>query len=69
MIWLYGARAPASLKGEKPQNMRKFMTLMLGLSLLTGAATISLAQEKKEESKKEGKKKGKKSKKEEKKEG
>ena len=41
--------------------MRKFMTIMLGLSLLTGAATISLAQEKKEE-KKETKKKGKKKK-------
>lgn len=39
--------------------MRKFMTLMLGLSLLTGAATV-FAQEKKEDTKKEGKKKGKK---------
>jgi hypothetical protein len=48
--------------------MRKFMTLMLGLSLLTGAATV-FAQEKKEDTKKEGKKKGKKKKDETKKEG
>jgi len=48
--------------------MKKFMTAMLGLSLLTGLATVSFARqdEKKEEGKKAKKaKKGKKAKKEE----
>ncbi len=40
--------------------MRKIMTLMLGLSLLTGVVTTAFAQEKKEDG--EGKKKGKKKK-------
>ena len=39
--------------------MKKIMSLMLGLSLLTGAATVAFAQDgdKKEEKKKGGKKK------------
>ena len=37
--------------------MKKIMSLMLGLTLLTGAVTIASAQEKKEEGKKKGKKK------------
>jgi hypothetical protein len=38
--------------------MKKLMSLMLGLTLLTGAVTIASAQEgKKEEGKKKGKKK------------
>jgi hypothetical protein len=39
--------------------MKKFMTLMLGLSLFVGAATVTFAQD---TTKKEGKKKGKKKK-------
>ncbi len=47
--------------------MKKLMTAMLGLSLLTGLATVSFARqdEKKEEGKKKKTKKGKKAKKEE----
>ena len=46
--------------------MKKLMTAMLGLSLLTGLATVSFARqdEKKEEGKKKKTKKGKKAKKE-----
>lgn len=40
--------------------MRKLMTLMLGLSLVMGAVSVSFAQD--EPAKKEGKKKGKKKK-------
>jgi len=41
--------------------MKKFMTLMLGLTLITGAVTVAFAQDKKDDTKKEeGKKKGKK---------
>ena len=47
--------------------MKKLMTAMLGLSLLTGLATDSFAQDKKDDTKKEHKKKkGKKAKKDEK---
>ena len=47
--------------------MKKLMTAMLGLSLLTGLATVSFARqdEKKEEKKAKKAKKGKKAKKEE----
>jgi len=47
--------------------MKKLMTAMLGLSLLTGLATVSFARqdEKKEEGKKKKTKKSKKAKKEE----
>ena len=41
--------------------MKKIMSLMLGLSLLTGAATVAFAQDKgtdTEKAKKKGKKKG-----------
>ena len=41
--------------------MKKLMSLMLGLTLLTGAVTIASAQDKGDE-KKDGKKKGKKKK-------
>ena len=41
-------------------NMRKLMTLMLGLSLVMGAVSVSFAQN--DPPKKEGKKKGKKKK-------
>ncbi len=45
--------------------MKKLMTVMLGLSLLTGLATVSFAQEEKKMEKKEKKgKKGKKKKEE-----
>jgi hypothetical protein len=47
--------------------MKKFLSLMLGMSLVLGLATVSFAEEKKEGEKKEGKKKGGKKKKEEKK--
>jgi hypothetical protein len=43
------------------QKMKKLMTVMLGLSLLTGLATVSFAQDDKKMEKKE--KKGKKGKK------
>jgi hypothetical protein len=52
--------------------MKKLMTAMLGLSLLTGLAAVSFARPddtKKEEKKAKKAKKGKKAKKEEKKEG
>ncbi len=42
--------------------MKKFMTLMLGLSLFAGAATIAFGQDKADDSKKETKKKKKKKK-------
>jgi cell division protein FtsB len=42
---------------EKPNKMKKLMTLMLGMALVFGA-TSAFAQEKKEETKKEGKKGG-----------
>ena len=47
--------------------MKKLMTVLLGLSLMTGLATVSFAQDdaKKEDTKKSKKKKGKKAKKEE----
>ncbi len=48
--------------------MRKLMSVLLGLSLVIGAASVAFAQEKKEEPKKETKKKGKKAKKESKEE-
>ena len=48
--------------------MKKFMTMMLGLSLVIGSASFAFAQEKKEGEKKESKKKGGKKKKEDKKE-
>jgi len=40
--------------------MKKFMSVMLGLSLVLGAATVAFAQDKTDDTKKEGKKKGKK---------
>lgn len=40
--------------------MKKFMSVMLGLSLVLGLATVSFAEDKKDDTKKEGKKKGKK---------
>ena len=41
--------------------MKKFMSIMLGLSLAMGAVTVAFAQDKGDDtSKKEGKKKGKK---------
>ena len=40
--------------------MKKLMSIMLGLTLLTGAVTVAFAQDKKEDKKEEGKKKGKK---------
>lgn len=43
--------------------MKKLMSVLLGLSLVLGAATVSFAAEEKKEEKKEAKKKGKKSKK------
>jgi hypothetical protein len=47
--------------------MKKLMTALLGLSLLTGLATVSFAQDKKDDTKKEHKKKkAKKAKKDEK---
>ena len=49
------------------RQMKKFLSLMLGMSLVLGLATVSFAEEKKEGEKKEGKKKGGKKKKEEKK--
>ncbi len=42
--------------------MRKLMTLMLGLSLVMGAVSVSFAQDKKDDTKKTKKKKGKKKK-------
>ena len=42
--------------------MKKFMTIMLGMSLLIGAATVSFAQEGEKKTEKKGKK-GKKGKK------
>ena len=47
--------------------MKKFMSVMLGLSLVLGLASVSFAEDKKEDTKKEGKKKGKKKTAEEKK--
>ena len=40
--------------------MKKFMSIMLGLSLAMGAVTVAFAQDKGDDTKKEGKKKGKK---------
>ncbi len=42
--------------------MKKIMSVMLGLSLVLGLATVSFAQDKGDDTKKEGKKKGKKKK-------
>lgn len=56
----YGARP----EGDIPPIMKKFLSLMIGLSLLVGSATLVVAQEeKKGEGQTEGKKKGKKGKK------
>ena len=49
--------------------MKKLMMLMLGMTLVFGAATVGFSQEKKEETKKAGKKGGKKKDAEKKKEG
>jgi hypothetical protein len=38
--------------------MNKFMSVLLGLSLVIGTASLGFAQEKTDEAKKEGKKKG-----------
>jgi hypothetical protein len=40
--------------------MKKFMSLMLGLTLVVGLTTVAFAQDKKEDKKEDGKKKGKK---------
>jgi hypothetical protein len=40
--------------------MKKFMTLMLGLTLLTGAVTVTFAQDKSDKKEEGKKKKGKK---------
>ena len=48
--------------------MKKFLSLMLGMSLVLGLATVTFAEEKKEGEKKEGKKKGGKKKKDDKEE-
>ena len=42
--------------------MKKFMSLMLGLTLVVGLTTVAFAQDKKEDKKEDGKKKGKKKK-------
>jgi len=42
--------------------MKKFMSIMLGLSLVLGAATVAFGQDKKEDTKKTDKKKTKKKK-------
>ena len=47
--------------------MKKFMSVMLGLSLVLGLASVSFAEDKKDDTKKESKKKGKKKAAEEKK--
>jgi hypothetical protein len=49
---------------KEKRKMKKLMTLMLGMTLVFGTASL-FAQEKKEETKKETKKKGGKKKKEE----
>jgi hypothetical protein len=52
---------------KEKAKMKKLMTAILGLSLLTGLATVSFAQDKKDDTKKEHKKKkAKKAKKDEK---
>lgn len=48
--------------------MKKLMSILLGLSLVIGTATVAFAAEEKKEEKKEAKKKGKKAKKENKEE-
>jgi hypothetical protein len=58
MIDTEAARAADTLK-EKPSSMKKIMTMMLGLTLLTGAVTAAFAQT---DTNTEGKKKGKKKK-------
>jgi len=51
-------------QGEIQHPMKKFLSLMIGMSLLIGSATLVVAQEeKKGEGQTEGKKKGKKGKK------
>lgn len=52
-----GRRVVQTYQGELPP-MKKLMSVMLGLSLLLGVATVSFAQT--DTDKKEGKKKGKK---------
>ena len=42
------------------KQMKKFMSLMLGMTLVLGAVTVVSAQDKKEDKKEDGKKKGKK---------
>jgi hypothetical protein len=42
--------------------MKKFMSIMLGLSLVIGSATVAFGQDKKDDTKKTDKKKGKKKK-------
>ena len=42
--------------------MKKFMSVMLGLTLVVGLTTVAFAQDKKEDKKEDGKKKGKKKK-------
>ncbi len=48
--------------------MKKLMSILLGLSLVIGTATVAFAADEKKEEKKESKKKGKKAKKENKEE-
>jgi hypothetical protein len=42
---------------KEPHRMKKFMSIMLGLTLVVGAATVVSAQDKKEDKKEDGKKK------------
>lgn len=60
-------KRPYSRESIKEIQMKKLMTVLLGLSFVIGTATVTFAQDKKEETKKETKKKTKKAKKEEKK--
>jgi hypothetical protein len=56
LIWVPDDTDRLNFKGEHPQ-MKKLMTLMLGMALAFGTVATTFAQDKKDDTKKDAKKK------------